>query len=104
MSEEIKDIEIKGDKVSEPVGAAALDYHGMVMTDDDLADVQFGKDGFYTSDPDVFEQRVTIIEKARPAVRLCNSWFQFVVSNFHNLCIQSCRNLAYRGHCQVVSA
>ena len=30
MSEEIKDIEIKGDKVSESVGAAALDYHADV--------------------------------------------------------------------------
>lgn len=80
MSEEIKDIEIKGDKVSEPVGAAALDYHGMVMTDDDLADVQFGKYGFYTSDPDVFEQRVTIIEEALDKVDAGqddpNEWIQ----------------------------
>ena len=80
MSEKIKDIEIKGDKVSEPVGAAALDYHGMVMTDDDLADVQFGKYGFYTSDPDVFEQRVTIIEEALDKVDAGqddpNEWIQ----------------------------
>ena len=80
MSEDIKDIEIKGDKVSEPVGAAALDYHGMVMTDDDLADVQFGKYGFYTSDPDVFEQRVTIIEEALDKVDAGqddpNEWIQ----------------------------
>ena len=80
MSEDIKDIEIKGDKVSEPVGAAALDYQGMVMTDDDLADVQFGKYGFYTSDPDVFEQRVTIIEEALDKVDAGqddpNEWIQ----------------------------
>ena len=52
----------------------------MVMTDDDLADVQFGKYGFYTSDPDVFEQRVTIIEEALDKVDAGqddpNEWIQ----------------------------
>jgi hypothetical protein len=64
MSEEIKDKETRSDMVSEPIGTAAVDYPSTPLLEDDLSDVPLGKYGFYTSDPDVFEQRVAMIEDA----------------------------------------
>jgi hypothetical protein len=61
MSEDKKK---KSDVVSEPMAAPAIDYHNTVLLDDNLADIPLGKFGFYTSDPEVFEQRVAMIEEA----------------------------------------
>ena len=62
MSEEIKDIETRGDMVSEPIGAAAVDYPNTAMLEDDLSDVPLGKYGFYTNNPEEFEKRIDEIE------------------------------------------
>ena len=66
MSEDIKDKEIKTHQACEPIGGAArVDYAEPLYSDErELADVPLGKYGFYTSDPDVFEQRVAMIEDA----------------------------------------
>jgi hypothetical protein len=59
-----KDNEIKSNKVSEPIGAVALDYPDTMLMEDDLTNVPLGKYGFYTSDPIEFEQRVADFEEA----------------------------------------
>ena len=59
-----KDTEIKSNKVSEPIGAVAVDYSDTMLLEDDLMDVPLGRYGFYTSDPVEFEQRVAEIEEA----------------------------------------
>ena len=64
MSEIDKDIETRSDMVGEPVGAVAVDYPDIALAEEDLSDVPLGKYGFYTSDPDEFEQRVAMIEDA----------------------------------------
>ena len=64
MSEIDKDIKMRSDMVGEPVGAVALDYPNVALAEEELSDVPLGKYGFYTSDPDEFEQRVAMIEDA----------------------------------------
>lgn len=64
MSEEIKDTEMQSGIVNEPVSAVAVDYPNMALLEDNFADIPYGKCGFYTSDPNVFEQRVAMIEEA----------------------------------------
>jgi hypothetical protein len=58
-----KDTE-KSNRVSEPIGAVAVDYSDTMLLEDDLMDVPLGRYGFYTSDPVEFEQRVAEIEEA----------------------------------------
>ena len=64
MSMSRRNHETKSHKVSEPVGALAVDYPDTMLLEDDLADVPLGRYGFYTSDPVEFEQRVADFEKA----------------------------------------
>ena len=54
----------KGNHVSEPIGAVAIDYPNTMLLEDDLTDIPYGKYGFYTSDPIEFEQRVADFEEA----------------------------------------
>ena len=58
-----KDHETKSHKVSESIGAVAVDYPDTMLLEDDLTDVPLGKYGFYTSDPIEFEQRVAEFEE-----------------------------------------
>ena len=64
MSEENKDHKINSNVVNEPIAAPALDYPNVTLQDDSLVDVPLGKYGFYTSDPEEFEHRVSMIEEA----------------------------------------
>jgi hypothetical protein len=56
--------ETKSNKVSEPVGALAVDCPDTMLLEDDLTEIPLGRYGFYTSDPNEFEQRVAEFEEA----------------------------------------
>ena len=63
MSMSRRNHETKSHKVSEPVGALAVDYPDTMLLEDDLTEVPLGRYGFYTSDPIEFEQRVAEFEE-----------------------------------------